>query len=70
MSIQKSFAVSFQACVLAAGAFGQESPPTIVKKEGALASLTEQLRQHHVELTEAGLLKALAAEWTSSTDHE
>ncbi|HZW92393.1 MAG TPA: HEAT repeat domain-containing protein [Candidatus Eremiobacteraceae bacterium] len=60
MPIGRVSAALYIACLVAAGAIGQENPPTtIIKGGGGLASLTEQLKQHHVELTEAGLLKAL-----------
>lgn len=42
---------------MVAGAVCQDSPPRI--SGGALASLTEQLKQHHGELTYTGLIKAL-----------
>jgi len=59
MPIARISAALYIACLVAAGAIGQESPPTIIKGGGNPASLTEQLKQHHVELTRQGLLKAL-----------
>jgi HEAT repeat protein len=58
MTTRRISTAFYLACLLAVGATGQNSPPRVFTG-GALASLTEQLRQHHVELTEAGLLKAL-----------
>src|SRR5437879_5776069 len=40
------------------GAFGQDEPPKIITS-GPPVSLAQSLKERHVELTEAGLLKAL-----------
>ena len=45
-------------CAVVVGAVSQDNPPKVVTG-GPLGSLTEQLKQRHVELTRAGLLKAL-----------
>ncbi len=45
-------------CLMIVGAFSQDNPPKVIIG-GPPASLTDQLKLHHVELTEAGLIKAL-----------
>ena len=45
-------------CLMIVGAFSQDNPPKVIIG-GPPPSLTEQLKLHHVELTEAGLIKAL-----------
>lgn len=59
MPIGRTNAALYIACLAAVAAIGQESSPTMIKGGGPPASLTEQLKQHHVELSREGLLKAL-----------
>jgi len=60
MPVRKISTSLFLFSAVVIGAVSQDAPPrTIVG--GQLASLTEQLKQHHIELTEAGLLKALGS---------
>jgi hypothetical protein len=58
MRIWKINAALYFVCVIAVVAVSQDSPPRIITA-GPPVSLAEQLKQHHVELTRAGLLKAL-----------
>jgi HEAT repeat protein len=45
-------------CLLIASAFGQQNSPKVIIG-GPPASLSQQLRQHNIELTESSLIKAL-----------
>jgi HEAT repeat protein len=57
MPVRKISTSLFLFSAVVIGAVSQDAPPNVVG--GQLASLAEQLKQHHIELTEAGLLKAL-----------
>jgi HEAT repeat protein len=57
MPIGRISAALYLACALAVGVASQDNAPRV--RGGALTSLTEQLKQHHVEVTRAGLLRAL-----------
>ncbi|HEY6763157.1 MAG TPA: HEAT repeat domain-containing protein [Candidatus Sulfotelmatobacter sp.] len=58
MTVGRISVTLYLACAVIVGAVGQDNPPKILTG-GSPASLTEQLKQHHVELTQAGLKKAL-----------
>lgn len=58
MHIRAFSAAIFFLGVMVVGAFSQDTTPK-VNIGGPPASLAQQLRLHHVELTEAGLIKAL-----------